>query len=91
MYKFISNEDERIYDDAKEKYDKHLGDVIKNKGDVIAALHSWKPPVNYILAQNMLVDELIRIGHNDNRITLDQIIDFATEDEELDALFPEQI
>ena len=74
-----------------QKYDKHLGDVIKNKGDVIAALHSWKPPVNYILAQNMLVDELIRIGHNDNRITLDQIIDFATEDEELDALFPEQI
>ena len=88
---FISNEAERIYDDAMQKYDKHLGDVIKNKGDVIAALHSWKPPVNYILAQNMLVDELIRIGHNDNRITLDQIIDFATEDEELDALFPEQI
>lgn len=88
---FISNEAERIYDDAMQKYDKHLGDTIKNKGDVIAALHSWKPPVNYILAQNMLVDELIRIGHNDNRITLDQIIDFATEDEELDALFPEQI
>lgn len=88
---FISNEAERIYDDAMQKYDKHLGDAIKNKGDVIAALHSWKPPVNYILAQNMLVDELIRIGHNDNRITLDQIIDFATEDEELDALFPEQI
>lgn len=88
---FISNEAERIYDDAMQKYDKHLGDIIKNKGDVIAALHSWKPPVNYILAQNMLVDELIRIGHNDNRITLDQIIDFATEDEELDALFPEQI
>lgn len=88
---FISNEAERIYNDAMQKYDKHLGDAIKNKGDVIAALHSWKPPVNYILAQNMLVDELIRIGHNDNRITLDQIIDFATEDEELDALFPEQI
>ena len=88
---FLNNEAERIYEDAMQKYDKHLSDVVNNKGDVIAALNSWKPPINYILAQNMLVDELIRTGHNDNKITLDQIINLATEDEELDALFPEQI
>ena len=88
---FLNNEADRIYEDAMRKYNERLGNAINNKGDVIAALHSWKPPINYILAQNMLVDELIRIGHNDNRITIDQIVDFATEDEELDALFPEQI
>lgn len=85
---FLNNEAEKIYEEAMKKYDEHLGDVINNKGDVIAALHGWKPPINYILAQNMLVDELIRIGHNDNKITLDQIVDYAAEDEELDMLFP---
>lgn len=84
---FLNNEAEKIYADAMEKYDQQLGDAINNKGDVMAAIHSWKPPINYILAQNMLVDELIRIGHNDNRITLDQIVDFAAEDKELDSLF----
>jgi len=51
--------------------------------------NGWKPPIGYILAQNMLIDELIRIGHNDNKITLDRIIDYATDEEELDILFPE--
>ena len=88
---FLNNEAEKIYEDAMRKYDEQLGDAINNKGDILAALHSWKPPINYILAQNMLVDELIRIGHSDNTITLDQIVDLATEDEELDALFPDQI
>lgn len=86
---FLNKEAEKIYEDAIKEYDKRLGDAINNKGDVIAALHTWKPPINYILAQNMLVDELIRIGHNDNKITLDQMVDLATEDDELDMLFPE--
>lgn len=86
---FLNNEAEAIYKEAMEKYDKRLGDAIDNKDDVMAAIYSWKPPMNYILAQNMLVDELIRIGHGDNKITLEQMIDIAADDKELDALFPD--
>lgn len=87
---FLNYEAEKIYNEAMQKYDERLGDAIDNRGDIIAALYSWKPPINYILAQKMLVDELIRIGHNDNKITLDQMVSLATEDEELDSLFVEE-
>lgn len=87
---YFIEEAEKIYKEAMQKYDERLEEAYNNYGDIVTALHSWKPPIDYIVAQNMLVDELIRIGHNDNKITLNHIIDYATEeDEELDFLFPD--
>lgn len=87
---YLNEEAERIYNKGVEEYEKRVSDAINNNENLTAALNSWKPPINYILAQNMLVDELIRIGHSENSITLNQIVDFAVDDEELDTLFSYQ-
>jgi len=56
---FLNNEAEELYDKKLKEYDQNLGKALDTNGDVNKALHAFKYPMNYVIAQRLLADELI--------------------------------
>ena len=48
----------------------------------------WKIPDTYLTAQNILTDELIRIGHKNIKFSQQQLLD---SDQELDFVFVDDV
>lgn len=88
IIRFLNNEAEKLYDEKLEEYNKNLEYEISIQGDVMNALHDFKYPGNYVIAQKMLADELI----NTKDYSYDEINRLLELDEmnnELNKLFPE--
>ena len=83
---FLNNEAQKLYDAKLEEYNNNLDYEISIQGDIMKALHNFKYPINYVIAQKMLANELINIGdYSINDII--QYINIEEPDKELDALF----
>lgn len=88
IVEYLNNEAQKQYNKSIKKYD-DLVDEAETEDELLAALNSFKLPPNYVLAQNLLADELIKIDceENDDNIALDQSIDLESEYAEIEQFF----
>ena len=82
---FLNNEAENLYFKKLKEYNQNLEFEIYRNGSVIESMHEFKYPLDYIVAQKLLSNELIYTGNYPKDI-LNQS-DNIEEDEELDLLF----
>lgn len=75
-----------IYNKSLTEYNDRIEEAIKNNGDIVAAIDAWKMPPDFVFAQNILVDELIRIKPR-KRLLVDNLSIDDLHDDELDELF----
>ena len=83
---YLNNEAEVLYYTKLEEYNKKLEHEIYVKGNVIEALHEFKYPDDYAVAQKMLADELINT-HDYSPKIINEILNTETHDRELELLF----
>ena len=85
---YLNNEAEKNYKKSQEKYTNRI-ETATNDNELWDAIHSTKLPENYIIAQSLLADELLRIDNSDcNNISmLEQSIDLESEKDEIDQYF----
>lgn len=90
IVKYLNNEAKKNYENKMEIYERRLAEATSEEEYELAS-RKWKPPVNYILAQALLTDELIKIdGTSDNNKQskiMNQIFDMAREYEDVDDIF----
>ena len=81
----LNKEAETLYDRKLNEYD----ECVNNSDDedsFIAAVRHWKYPMNYVIAQKILANELINISTNED-INIYSGIDTTFEDNEINELF----
>ena len=83
IIKVLNNNAEEKYNTDKQKYEDARNNLLWGNYNSITKTKTWKIPDTYIEAQRILTEELINIGHENNRISLN----LFKEDEELDQLF----
>ena len=85
---YLNNEAEKNYKKSQEKYNNRIESSI-NENELWDAIHSTRLPDNYIIAQTLLADELLRIDNNCNNVSiLEQSIELAeSEKNEIDQYF----
>lgn len=85
----LNSEAETLYNEKTEEYNKKI-DSAEDEISFLEAVNSWHYPVNYVLAQKILANELISISTQEDIIP-DNMIDVTLVDEEinkeLDELF----
>lgn len=82
----LNNNAARIYKKKTQEYDETTLKLFElyGTGQDISNIKLWKIPDVYIMAQELLTDELIRIGHSNIRMNPDE---FVKMNQELDDLF----
>ena len=82
---FLNNEAIKLYDAKLQEYNEKLDHEVYVQGDVMKALNNFKYPMNYVIAQRILANELI---HIDSGIDVSRL-ELVKENElsELDELF----
>lgn len=83
IIKVLNNNAEEKYNTDKQKYEDARNNLLWGNYNSITKTKTWKIPDTYIEAQRILTEELINIGYENNRISLN----LFKEDEELDQLF----
>lgn len=83
IIKVLNDNAEEKYKTEKQRFEEMRNNLIWGEFNPVTRSKVWKIPDTYIEAQRILTEELINIGHKNNRISLDQF----EEDDELDQLF----
>jgi len=83
IIKVLNDNAEEKYKTEKQRFEEICNNLIWGEFNPVTRSKAWKIPDTYIEAQRILTEELINIGHKNNRISLDQF----EEDDELDQLF----
>lgn len=83
IIKVLNNNAKEKYDADKQKFEEARNNLIW--GDYVSETKpkAWKIPDTYIEAQRILTEELINIGHRNNKFSLEMF----EQDDELDQLF----
>lgn len=84
---YLNEEAQKQYDKSMNKYIDAIEEA-EDEREFMAAMNSWKLPPNYVLAQTLLANELIKIDYcDDDKIFMDQSIDFENEYAEVEQFF----
>ena len=83
IIKVLNDNAKEKYNTDKQKFEETRNNLIWGDYDSITNSKSWKIPDTYVEAQRILTEELINIGHKNNKFSLDQF----KEDDELSQLF----
>lgn len=83
IIKVLNDNAEEKYNTDKQKFEEARNNLIWGDYNSVTKTKAWKIPDTYIEAQRILTEELINIGHKNNKFSLDQF----KEDGELDQLF----
>ena len=85
---YLNNEASKQYEKSLKKYNDAI-DQADSEDEWLVAVNGWRLPRNYVLAQNLLANELIKIdyGDYDDTISIDQSIDFEGEYAEIEQFF----
>lgn len=87
---FLNNQAQHIYEVGVLKYDSAIEEELATTGTVSQGLNNFCPPETYIAAQELLVDELIRVGNKQEYVSLNQMVNISAF-EEIDSLFGEKL
>ena len=85
---YLNTEAQKQYDKSIKEYNDSI-DSAETEDELMIAMNQWKLPPNYVLAQSLLADELIKVDYtdNDDKITVDQSIDLESEYAEIEQFF----
>ena len=85
---YLNSEAQKQYDKSLKKYNDTIQDA-STDNELMIAINGWKLPQNYVLAQSLLADELIKIDYSDfeDKISIDQSIDLESEYAEIEQFF----
>lgn len=85
---YINNDAINNFNRSQKKYNDRINEA-NNDNELWVAIHSSRLPENYVMAQSLLADELLRIDNNsyNNISILEQSIDLEAEKEEINQFF----
>lgn len=84
---YLNNEAETAYNSKLKEYNDNLAHEVYVQGNIIEALHAFKYPDDYVVAQRMLSDELINT-HDYSPEIINELLNTEASDKELDIMFP---
>ena len=80
---YLDNEAEASYNSKLKEYSDNLAHEVYVQGNIIEAMHAFKYPNDYVVAQRMLSDELINT-HDYSPEFISELLNAETSDKELD-------
>lgn len=86
IVKYLDDEAQRLFDANKEKCDTALSEAVRTGQNIGAAMSMFRFPDDYMIAQKLLTDELIKLGGNNRRVTFMQMVQKAMEEEKFEDL-----